>query len=113
MVLGYRFWQRRFGGDPGIVGRSITLDGESLTIVGVMPPDVAVRTVELPESRAELWIPFSLVPGDRTGMGGTLFVVGRLAPGASFEQAQSQLSVFARQLGEKGRCMSPRASLQR
>lgn len=99
-VLSYGFWQRRYGGDPRVIGQSITLDDESLTIVGVMPEHFAVRTVELPESRAELWIPFSLVPGDRTGMGGTLSVVGRLAPGATIEQAHAQLSLISRRIEE-------------
>jgi hypothetical protein len=90
--LSYGFWQRRFGGDRGVVGQSITLDGEILTIIGVMPEGFTIRTTELSESRAELWMPFRLVPGDRIGMGGFLNVVARLAPGVTVDQAQATRS---------------------
>ena len=95
VVLSHSFWQRRYGGDTSAIGQTLLLDGESLTIVGVMPRDFAVRTNELAESRAEIWRPFALVPGDRRGMGGMLNVVGRLAPGATVDTAQAELSVIA------------------
>ena len=98
VVLSHGLWQRRFGGDSSVIGRAITLDGETFTVVGVMPELFAIRTTELSESRAELWIPQRLVPGDRTGMGGMLHVVGRLAPGASREQAQAELAAIAKRL---------------
>ncbi|MGH9312611.1 MAG: ABC transporter permease [Vicinamibacterales bacterium] len=98
VILSHGFWQRRYGGEPGVVGRPITLDGESFTIIGVMPDAFSIRTNELPESRAELWMPFRLVPGDRIGMGGFLNVVARLAPGATPEQAQAELSLIARRI---------------
>jgi putative ABC transport system permease protein len=101
VVLSHGFWQRRYGGDPRVVGRAITLDGESFTIVGVMPERFTIRTNELPESRAELWMPFRLVPGDRVGMGGFLNAVGRLAPDATFEQAQAELAVIARRIEQE------------
>ena len=62
VILSHGFWQRRYGGDRAILGRSITLDGESFTIVGVMPDGFAIRTNELAESRADLWMPLRLVP---------------------------------------------------
>lgn len=96
VVLSHGLWQRRFGSDSGIIGQPITLDGKILTIVGVMPQGFTVRTNELAESRAELWMPLSLVVGDRTGMGGFLNVIGRLAPGASVAQAQAELAAIAR-----------------
>jgi putative ABC transport system permease protein len=93
-------WQRRYGGDRGVVGQPITLDGESFTIIGVMPEGFTIRTTELSESRAELWMPFRLVPGDRIGMGGFLHVVARLTPGVSLDQAQAELSLIARRIEE-------------
>ena len=98
VVLSYGFWQRRFGGDERIVGQSITLDGESLTVVGVMPQTLKIRTNELAESRAELWMPFRLKPDELVGIGGFLNVVARLAPGVSFAQAQADLAVIAQRI---------------
>jgi putative ABC transport system permease protein len=101
VVLSHGFWERRYGGDPAVIGQPITLDGEILTIVGVMPEGFTIRTNELAESRAELWMPFPLVPGDRTGMGGSLNVVARLAPGVTLDQAQVELSLIARRIEQE------------
>jgi predicted permease len=98
VVLSHGLWQRRFAGDPDVVGTPITLDGNSLTVVGVMPDGFTIRTTELSESRAELWIPLRLVPDDRAGMGGMLNVVGRLAPAVTLDQAQADLTMIARQI---------------
>jgi putative ABC transport system permease protein len=99
VVLSHGLWQRRYGGDPGVVGRPIMLDGKSFTIVGVMPEGFTVRTVELSHSRAELWMPLALVAGNGSCLGGSLNVVGRLARAATPGQAQSELSGIARRLG--------------
>jgi putative ABC transport system permease protein len=101
VILSHGYWQRRYAGDSGVVGQPITLDGEILTIVGVMPRDFAVRTNELAESHAELWRPFRLVVGNRRGMGGRLNVVGRLAPRATVDDAQAELSLIARRIEEE------------
>jgi putative ABC transport system permease protein len=114
VILSHGFWQRRYGGDPRIVGQAITLDGETFTIIGVMPDGFTIRTLELSESRAELWMPFSLVPGNRVGMGGVLNVVGRLAPDVTPEQARTELSDTertppVRDTGTHRLCILPRA----
>jgi putative ABC transport system permease protein len=101
VVLSHGLWRRRFAGDPDIVGKPIILDGDSLTVVGVMADGFTIRTTELSESRAELWIPLRLVPDERAGMGGMLNVVGRLVPGATLDQAQADLLVIARRLAEE------------
>ncbi len=107
-VPSHGLWQRRYGGDPGIIGQPITVDGQSFSIVGVMPEGFTVRTVELSESRAELWMPFPLVPGDRrTGMGGMLNVVGRLAADATPAQAQTELSLIARRIEQEHPSFTP------
>jgi putative ABC transport system permease protein len=98
VILSHGFWQRRYGGDAGIVGQVITLDGEAFTIIGVMPEGFAIRTNELSQSRAEIWMPYRLIPDDRIGMGGSLNVVGRLSPGVTFTDARAELSVIARRL---------------
>jgi putative ABC transport system permease protein len=98
VVLGYRLWQRRFGSESRVVGQSITLDDTSYTVVGVMPPGFAIRTNELPESRAELWMPFPIDPDAGLGMGGALNVVARLARTASFASAEIELATVGDRL---------------
>ena len=102
VVLSYGLWQRQFGGDPNVVGQPIILDGVTQTIVGVMPQAFTIRTTELAESRAELWQPLRLEPpSDLVGMGGNLHIVGRLASGATLEQAQADLTTIAARIEEQ------------
>jgi putative ABC transport system permease protein len=87
-ILGHALWQRRFGAAPHAPGRTIVLDDEVYTVVGVMPPGFA-----FPEY-AEVWTPLGIDPGahreDRR-----LDAVARLAPGAAVEHAQAELSAIA------------------
>src|SRR6058998_4228374 len=94
-VVTKNFWQKRLGGDPNVIGRSITLDGTAHTIVGVLP-NMPARWFGAIPFNAEVWTtkPFQ-IPGfsyDRM-MRGTSFlrVVGRLKPGLSVEQARASL----------------------
>jgi len=98
VVLSHAFWQRRYGSDARVVGQFITLDGEVFTIIGVMPAGFAIRTNELAESRAELWMPFRLVPEEPKSMGGSLNVIGRLRPGVTPEQGQAELASIAKRI---------------
>ncbi len=98
VVLSYGLWQRRFGSDSRAIGQSITLDGASFSIVGVMPAGFAIRTNELPESRAELWTPFQIDPDAGVGMGGSLNVVARLADNTSFAEVQAEVATIANRL---------------
>src|SRR5690606_14972001 len=90
-------WQERFGGDPAAVGRSIRLDGESHTIVGVMPADF-----RFPSPTTRLWVPAVFDPGDRVGMWsmGWLNPVARLRPGATLAQGQAEVDAFMPRLRE-------------
>jgi putative ABC transport system permease protein len=96
MLLSHGLWQRRYGGDPGIVGRTITANGKPYTVVGVMP-----AAFEFPQGRFELWVPFAF-RNNAQGMvnRGTHFlqVAGRLRTGISVEQAQAELDAIARRL---------------
>ncbi len=96
VVLGYGLWQRRFGGDRSIVGRSVTIDGAPSTVVGVMP--ASFRFAPFWQTRAELWAPLPL--SDRTGDrdGRSLRVFGRLKRGVSVAQAQQELAAIAARL---------------
>ena len=95
-LIGYGLWQRRFAGDQGLVGRQITLDSKSYSVVGVMPPEF-----EFPihTERVEVWVPLSL-PEDMSQLRGAhyLDVVGRVKPGVSLAQAHADLEVIAQRI---------------
>ena len=88
-VLSYGLWQRRFGGDPGILGRSIQLDGMPHTVVGVMPETWSVRLED-----SQVWSALALDPQAFERDTRFLQAYGRLAPGVSLEQAQSELATL-------------------
>ena len=93
LVLGYGIWTREFGADPGVVGRSVVMDKEPFTIVGVMPPGF-----EFPRGR-DVWGPKVFSADDLQRRATTYFrVVARLKPGTTAETAQARLDVVARQL---------------
>ncbi|HEV2130641.1 MAG TPA: ADOP family duplicated permease, partial [Longimicrobiaceae bacterium] len=91
-VLSHRIWQRRFGGDPGVIGRTVDINGQPLTVVGVMPADF--RSVG---KRPEIWVPIEL---EQEWRGRFLQVVGRLRPGATVEQARTEMTTIGRRLSE-------------
>src|SRR5204863_3233386 len=83
-ILSHGYWMRRFGGDPGVVGRAIALDGRPTVIVGVMPP--SFRWL----SPVDVWSTMGQVARS-IGGGENLHFVGRLKPGVSYDQAQSRM----------------------
>jgi putative ABC transport system permease protein len=97
VLLSHRYWQRRFGGEPNVVGQSLSLSGEPATVVGVMPPDFR-------EPLIDLWTnPRHIVPDfatnsrdDLTGMRRNpyLRVVARLKPGVTLPQAQAEMEAI-------------------
>jgi putative ABC transport system permease protein len=97
VVLSYGFWTRRFGSDPNVVGRSMTLGGEPYTIIGILGPDFDVEGFGL---NPELWIPFQIDP-NTTDQGHYFTVAGRLKPGIALEQAQARLQLSAQDFRAK------------
>jgi putative ABC transport system permease protein len=99
-LLSYGLWQRRYGGDSAIVGRAINLGGENFTVVGVMPQGMPFLD-DLPP--VELWTPLAFAPGDNMDTRNNHFVtlVGRLKPGVTRAQAQTDVSAIARRLEEQ------------
>ena len=97
-VLTYGVWQRVFGGDSSIVGKSISLSGRMRTVVGVLPPSFFFPTV----AEAEIFTPLDLTPilndANRARKFHFLGAIGRLRPGVSVEQAASELGSIARRL---------------
>jgi putative ABC transport system permease protein len=100
-VISHRLWQRRFGGTPDVVGKTVVLNGAGATIVGVMPPDFKwfIKENSLSGKPAEVWVPLELPDQLRTGRRGRyLSAVARLKPGVTFEQARSEMDTVASRL---------------
>ena len=96
VILSDALWRRRFGGDAAIIGRKITLDDNSYTVIGVMPN--TFENVLVPS--AELWTPLQYDPGhiadsQTREWGNHLRMAGRLQPGASIDQASRELKAIA------------------
>ena len=93
-VLSYGLWQKRFGGDSGIINQKIALDGKSFEVVGVMP-----RDFDFPAT-TEVWLPlnFDAQPGLKQRKAHFLRPIGKLKAGVSLAQAQADTDVVARQL---------------
>ncbi len=92
-VLSHGLWQRGYGGDPGILGRDISLNGNPCTVVGVMPPSFSFPPGEL--NPAELWAPLQIDPAKPGGRGNHFVnVLARLRSNASFAQAQAEMQRY-------------------
>jgi predicted permease len=93
VLISHGLWRTRFGGDPGVVGRTITLQGQPMTIVGVLPAGLRGP----PELDGEVWGNF--VPDPRDGRGGrSKDVVARLKPGVTLAQARAEMRAIAARL---------------
>jgi predicted permease len=93
VILSYAFWQRRFAGDPEIVGRTVTLNKQPTIVVGVLPRTFDFDAIFSPGSEIELITPFPLTP-ETASYGNTLFGIGRLRAGVTVKQAQAELDVM-------------------
>jgi putative ABC transport system permease protein len=97
-VIAHELWRTRFGGDPGAVGRTVRVGGERTTIVGVMPEDFAFfvpRAGFTTPAPQHLWVPFRLDPLHHApGKGPAVTVFGRLAPGATLDEARAELATL-------------------
>jgi putative ABC transport system permease protein len=92
-ILGNGIWKRDFGGDPRIVGRTIRLDGQDLTVIGILPTDVPLL------SEAEIWLPMPMrAAGMNMRLAHFLKVIGRLKPGVTLEQSLAETDAIARRL---------------
>ena len=93
IILTYGLWQRRFGSDPNVIGRQITMNDRPASIVGVLPANFDMSAIFVPGSRIDMLTPFPLTKAtDRYG--NTLAVIGRLKPGATLQQAQAEFEVL-------------------
>jgi predicted permease len=96
-ILTHGFWTRRFAGDPGIVGRSITLNDVPTEVVGVLPASFDFSSTFSPGSRVDFLLPFP-ISDETDNQGNTLSIIGRLRPGATVESAQADLDIIVKHL---------------
>ncbi len=103
-VISHGLWQRRFGSNPAVIGQTITLNHQSLTVIGIAPPQYTGMFRGL---AIEVWVPLMMMPQMRPEMGmallnsrgnSWLFMVGRLRPEATLEQARARFDLISRQL---------------
>src|SRR5258706_221235 len=97
VVLGYSLWQKRFNGDPAIINKTITLDGRSCAVIGVMRPDFSMPRP------ADVWVPinFDMDAGMKQRKAHFLRPIGRLKAGVTMAQAQADTDAIARRLEEQ------------
>jgi putative ABC transport system permease protein len=94
-VISHGLWRRRFGGEESVIGKTVKLNGEAHTIVGVAPPQFQFPPGD------EVWTPARLVENQRARRNNFLMMMGRLKDGVSIEQAQAQFNQIAAALGRQ------------
>ena len=92
VMLSYGYWQRRFGGQPNILGQTLTLAGKPRTIVGILPPN----DLQFPSRDTDVWAPGGLVDNSRGSR--NLSAIGLLKRGVSIPQAQAEINTIAGRL---------------
>ncbi|MBO0724331.1 MAG: ABC transporter permease [Blastocatellia bacterium] len=105
-LLGHAFWQRRFGGDPSVIGSALTLDGHSRTVIGIMPPRSRTLIGKSLEG-VDVWLPLAVNAQQERDFS----VIGRIKPGFTVEQAHAELNLIQRRLvlANPGRIMNTEA----
>jgi predicted permease len=100
IVISHSLWRQRFAGDPGVIGRSIQIDGDGAQVIGVMDADFT-----FPSADVQVWSPISVLPmwqriqHDPASRGGDpLLVIGRLHPSATMDSARAELTAIAAHL---------------
>jgi putative ABC transport system permease protein len=95
-ILSHELWERRYGGDRGILGKTIRVDGQSRVVVGVMPKDF-----DFPVP-ADLWLPLAMTDQQKADRKAhSLHVVGALASGVTLDQARAELGLIQQRLAER------------
>jgi putative ABC transport system permease protein len=94
-MIGAGLWQRRFGGDRGLLGRTITLNGTPTTVVGIAPASLNLI------SGGDIYTPLTIDPAKELRLNHVIFVLGRLKRGVSLQQAQAEMSTIAVRVGQQ------------
>ena len=93
VIISHALWQRRFAGDPGIVGKDVLLNGRARSVIGVMP-----RNFDYPTARTDIWLPIRRLRADGDRTNHYLFMVGRLRAGVTAEVALAEAMPFAKRM---------------
>jgi putative ABC transport system permease protein len=101
VVLGYGLFQRRFGGDPGVIGQKINLSGRPYTVVGVLPDDSQPLPTSLVDPRGEFYRPVAEPRDENERSARHLRAIARLREGVTVEQAQAEMNVIASRLEQQ------------
>src|ERR1051325_8683135 len=108
VILGHSLWQRRFGGDPGVVNRNVTLDGSTYTVVGVMPPGIYPVSpatsghLIFDEQQQNFWVPMSFTANWAAARAAhVLGVVARLKPGVTIAKATTEMNTIGARLEQE------------
>jgi predicted permease len=96
VLLSYAFWRHEFDADPGIVGKSITIEKTAVTVVGVLPASFDFGSVFSPGLRTDVFVP--AIMDDIRNWGNTLAILGRLKPGVTVARAQAEVNVLIPQI---------------
>ena len=96
------FWKRRFASDPRMVGKTLRLDDELVTVVGVMPASFDFGAVFAPGAQIDLFFPFPLTK-ETDEWGNTVSVVGRLKPGSTLRAAQAEAEILGNQISDENK----------
>jgi predicted permease len=100
VVLTYGFWKRRFGSDPGVLGRKLTLNDSPVTVVGVLPSSFDFGSVFAPGTVIDAFVPYPLTE-ETNQHGNTMSVAGRLRPGVTLASAQAEFTRLGQQLNSE------------
>lgn len=99
VILSHAYWQRRFGGDAGVIGQTLNLDGRPYTVIGVLPPSVGFPFAQVQAWTTRVFETEGLSPDLIERGTGYLFLVGRLKPGSSIAQTDQQLHLISQRYG--------------
>ena len=100
MLLSHAFWQRRFAGDPGVVGRTLRVNGVAREVAGVLPPSFDFASFFAPGTRVDFLLPF-VVQRNAGWQGNIMFFVGRLRPGVTAQAAEAELGALVHAIQEE------------
>jgi predicted permease len=98
VILSYGLWTRRFAGDPALVGKTIKVDGEDFTVVGIMPREFHW---EFWSGQRQLWVPVGYTEGDRGRRSNSFIAFARLKQGVTFAQARAEMKGIGTRLAQQ------------